>query len=130
MRIPRRIFRDLVCDRGPDTIVVANLSVSLGVFISARTEEVRLERAYAKKIILRHRLSYEDLPVVQSAIEWGYCLESPKPRHLEFVYYDQRNKPYVVIVKSARWGEELWLCTAHRSNRLQAKSKTSRQRVL
>jgi hypothetical protein len=109
---------------------VANLSLALGVFISARTEVVKLERAYAKKIIIRHRLTYEDLSIVQLALENGYCLESAKARHLEFVYYDQRNKPYVVIVKSARWGEELWLCTAHRSNKLQAKSKTKRQIIL
>jgi len=62
MRIPRRAFRDLVCDRGPDTIAVANLALALGVFISARTEIVKIERACAKKIIIKHRLTNEDLP--------------------------------------------------------------------
>jgi len=80
-------------------------------------------------MLLKHRLTYEDLATLQSAIDEGFCLRSKDHAMLEFVYYNASQKPYIVVLKCAAFGQELWVVTMHRSNRQQARSKTKRQYV-
>jgi hypothetical protein len=111
---------------------VATIREDIGVFFSARTNVVSMERDYMRKLLVKHRMTYEHLPIVQRAIDSGYCFESSKTNHLEFVYFDTnlRRTEYLLVLKSAKWGDEVWLVTFHRTNKDQYKSKARRQKLL
>jgi hypothetical protein len=104
MVMPRRQFREFFCGRAGNKIVVAHLPDRIGWNISALTADVHLRLDYAQKILTKHRLTYEHLHIVQLAIDFGYCFQSRKPYHLEFLYFDRqpRRSGYAVVLKSAR----------------------------
>ena len=129
---PRRLFRDFLLGRANPTICVATLPSELAIHIGARVNDVMMERQYAAKLLVKHRLTYEQLWVVQAAIDRGFCLVGKKPGHLEFIYVDDRSmsEAYILVIKSARYGEEVWLVTLHRTNPEQIRSKRRRQKLL
>ncbi len=128
----RRYFRDFFCGRSGDQLIVATLRDQVGVLISARTLNVKMKLAYAQKMLVKHRLTYEHLHIVQLAIDKGYCFVGTKPNHIEFLYFDNKNDndEYLLVIKSARWGEEVWFVTFHRTRKQQYRSKSRYQKLL
>jgi hypothetical protein len=52
---------------------VARLPENLCGYIAARTRDIHIQRNYAIKMLLKHRLTYEDLATLQSAIDEGFA---------------------------------------------------------
>jgi hypothetical protein len=69
--------------------------------------------------------------LVQYAINEGHCFRGGEYNHLEFMYFDKSdfNKPYLLVIKSARWGQEVWLVTFYRTDLQQFRAKRRRQHL-
>ncbi len=132
MILPRRVFRDLLLGRATVRVVVASLPTEIAAQLSANTSDVWLARDYALKLRDRHNVGYENLRLVQAAIDHGHCLLGKADNHLEFIYFDDQNsnRPWLLVIKSARWGQEVWLVSLYRTHRQQIQSKLRRHRML
>jgi|SRR5580698_4735522 hypothetical protein len=129
MALYPRIFMRLIDGRAGGTAEVACLPSEVGVLFSALTNSVRINRACAIKLMTRHKFTYYDLNYIQYAIDEGYILRGRKPEFLEFFFIDTRGpyRHYLLVLKVARYGQEVWVQTFHRSDEhiLRAKLKRS-----
>jgi hypothetical protein len=130
--VPRRVFREFFCGRSGNDLVVAQLRFEIGLFIAAKTTNVRMEKSYAVKMMVKHRLTYEQLYMVQASIDEGFCFEGKNRSHLEFVYFPNRPgaEPYMLVLKSALGGAEIWFVTLYKLRRKQYERMRKTQRLL
>ena len=130
--IPRRQFRDFFCGRGGKFLAVAKIHTEMSVFMSAQTDTVRMAKSYAEKMLVKHRLTFEHLRIVQDAIDQGACFVGKKANHLEYVYFDNDYKKscFLLVIKSARFGQEVWFVSLYRLRDKQAKMIKQEQRLL
>jgi hypothetical protein len=130
--ISRRQFRDFFAGRADRYLVIATLNSSIGVYISAQTTDVRMERSYALKMLTKHRLTYEHLHIVQKALDRGHCFAGKNPNHLEFVYFDDdaSKTAYLCVIKTARYGQEVWFVSLFRVRDSQPAAMKRKQRLL
>ena len=121
---PRQFMR-LIDGRAGGVAAVAYLPSEVGVFFSAITTAVWIEKACAIKILMRHRLRYEDLEFIQRAIDGGYILRGRDRQYLEFLYIDSSGpyRHYLLVLKIARYGQEVWVQTFHRSDETALRSR-------
>ena len=86
------------------------MATEVGVFFSAQTGDVMMERSYAAKMLVKHRLTYEQLPLVQRATDRGSVFAGKKANHLEFVLLDGEREggDYKLALKTAGGGQEVW----------------------
>ncbi len=116
--------------RAGDRAVIAFLPGDLGGHIQALSTDVLIGRDYAVKLLRKHRLGYEHFAVIQPAIDRGICIKSEKSGHIEFLYADQKifGSRFLLVLKVAASGQEVWLMTFFRTNDGQIKSKLKRAR--
>jgi hypothetical protein len=130
MALYPRIFMRLIDGRAGGIAEVAYLPSEVGVLFSASTSSVQIERACAIKLLITHKLTYYDLNYIQSAINEGYIIRGRELKFLEFVFIDSRGpyRHYLLVLKTAMYGQEVWVQTFHRSDEylLRAKLKAGR----
>lgn len=135
MGLPPRHFVQL-CDRryrGPDGNhidygVVAFLPLEIGRYMPTLATEVRLGQEYARKIVTKHNLIWEDLSAIQDLIYDSFCIQE-KIRHLLFIgFSESRQKLFNLVLKSARYDSETWVATLHRTEELQLRARVRRAR--
>jgi hypothetical protein len=132
MTLYPRLFMKLVDGRAGGVANVAYVPTEIGVLFSALTHDVKLTRICAVKLIKTHKLSYDDLDHIQTAVNEGYIFRGRKSRYLEFLYVDAKGpfRHYLLVLKTARYGEEIWLQTFQRSDAQTLRSRIKNQRLL
>lgn len=93
---------------------IAFVPGDLAIRIGARSSDLLIDRHYALKLRHKHRFRYEHLQLIQTAINDGWVIR--ERGDLVFIY--EADAPhfstFVVVVKQAKDGEEIWLKTFHR----------------
>lgn len=132
MIIPPRQFVAFMDGRLGDWITIAHLPGLFGAHINALTTEVRIQRAYARKMIDKHRLLHAHFEMIQVAVDRGWCRVDDRRRSLGFLLDDDvlHHTIFLLAIKTAAGGEELWLRTFHRSNAEQLRSHLRRGGIL
>ena len=111
---PRRTYRDLLAGRHGQPITVATLPEQTAILMSSTAREVKMARDYAVKISNK-MLTWEDLFIAQDAIMHGYIFLGRRSNVFEFLYFQKKlQKEYLLVLKTARWGQEVWFVTFHR----------------
>lgn len=112
-------------------MTVAAIPENVRSFLSATTHEVGMEKDYARKLLVDKQLTYEHLHLIQSAINHGYCVVGKTPNHLDFLFFDEKGKAWITVIKWAKSGTELWFCTLFYTNdKKYYVAKFRRQRLL
>ena len=90
-----------------------------------------IERSYAQKLLLRHRLKYEHFQMIQPTIERGYAIIDGGGK-LVFAYDEQQHfhARFRLVVKTTAAKDELWLRTFHRIKVGQMNSMVRRYRLV
>ncbi|MDE2515163.1 MAG: hypothetical protein KGL12_03960 [Rhodospirillales bacterium] len=114
MLYPRHYVQFLDGRRGK-AAVIARLPGEIAARLPAQTLDVQIGQDYALKLIRKHNLNYADLAMVQPAIDLGWCTRT-RPAMLDFLYVTQEPFPrrFILGVKVARGGMEVWLQTFYR----------------
>jgi hypothetical protein len=83
--------------------------------IQAISSDLLISREYAQKLKDKHRLRFEHFQLIQIAIDFGYALL--ERGDLVFVYLDETvfHEMFVLVLKKAERGQEIWLKTFHRA---------------
>lgn len=111
-----------------DRAVVATLPLGIGAYMPTRSPKVLLGREYAQKMMIKHHLRYEDFTAIKDLIEDSHCIRE-KANHLTFMGYKKSNaEAFILVLKTARGGDETWVVTLHRSKEAQLRSKLRRYR--
>jgi hypothetical protein len=123
---PRQFIR-FIDGRLPSPTAIAFLPGHLGAIIACNTIDVQIDREYAVKILMKHKLKYEHFFAIQRMIERGWCVRS-KHNQLEFYYEDEEvfGGWFLLVIKTAKMGTECWVVTFFRSNPFQIRSKLRR----
>jgi hypothetical protein len=132
MALYARQFVRLIDGRSGNVAAVAHLPVEIGVIFSAQTNVVSIERTYARKIVGDHQIKYDDFEYIQKAIDFGYVFQGRDHRYLEFVYIETKKtyKHYLLVLKVARYGLEIWVQTFHRIDEGRLRSKIRKLRMI
>ncbi len=113
--------------RGP--AIVARLRGDIAAHLPTTSLDVRISKEYVDKIFTKHRLTYEDLDVVQFALDNGWCIKSTAGK-LDFlcVMESERHRRFVVGIKTANGGLETWFQTLHLTDEEQIKRRLKQAR--
>lgn len=108
---------------------VAYLPLSLGAHLPATVTDVMAHADYARKVKDKHHLKFEHFCLLQNMINDGWCLLS-RTRRLEFLYVDNDvfQARFLLVLKAAANGREIWMATFHRTNEQQIRSHLARAR--
>jgi hypothetical protein len=108
---------------------VAFLPGDLAARIPALSTDILLDGEYARKIWEKHKLGYETLGLIQTIVDRGWCTKT-RPNQLDFLYVDDRGLPkyYVLGVKAAQGGKEIWVTTLHPTSEPEIKRRLKRAR--
>jgi hypothetical protein len=128
MRLHPRQFIRFLDGRAGDQTVIAFLPGDLGARIPTLATDVLIKCEYANKLRMKHHLLYEHFSIIQPTIDKGVCIRSEKSGQLEFLYADQKifGSRFLLVLKAANGGREVWLVTFFRTNDAQIKSKLRR----
>ena len=123
---PRQFVR-LVDGRLASPATIALLPGHLGARIGCTTNEIRITKEYATKILQEHRLKFEHFSLVQPIVDRGWCVKL-KENHLEFYYDDDQifGGNFTFVLKSTKWGTECWAVTLFRARPYYIRSKLKR----
>lgn len=106
--------------------IIGFLPLTLGALLPTLSTDIRLSIEYARKLAVIKRLAYRELLVIDRLLKDSFCFRE-KASHLTFMWYDPvSEKPYTLVLKSARSGTETWLVTFHRTDEQQLRSKIRR----
>ncbi len=132
MTLYPRLFVKLIDGRAGGVANVAYVPTEIGVFFSAQTHDVKIARDYAIKLMKTHRLAYDDLRYIQNAINEGYIFRGREPKYLEFIFVDAAGpyRHFLLVLKVARMGQEIWVQTFHRSDEFALRSRIKKKRML
>jgi len=132
MATPPRLVNAFLDGRREGFVVIAVLPGDLGAYIGAISSEVLIERQYAVKIMERHRLAHSDFGLIQVAISEGWCVLNRARAALEFLYEDSRkpNLAFLLALKSAEEGREVWVRTFHRMDPKAIRSRLRRGEII
>lgn len=91
---------------------------------------IRLGEDYARKLILKHELKWDDLVAIEDLVADAFCFRE-KAHHLTFMGYSssREGRAYSLVLKAAARGTETWVVTLHRTNEQQIRSKVERARA-
>jgi hypothetical protein len=92
-----RLFVRLIDGRAGGVASIAYVPTETGVHFSALTHDVKLEQAYALKLMRDHRLVYGDLRHIQDAINEGYIFRGREPKYLQFCLWIRRGLTSIIF---------------------------------
>ncbi len=70
-----------------------------------------MEVDYARKILVEKKLTWEHLHIIQKAVNEGYCVQGKTADHLEFLYISEDSTAWILALKAAKGGTEIWFCS-------------------
>ena len=125
MILSRQHFKRFAGGGAGDIARLAFLPTELGVKISAQRNDVHVQLNYLRKCFSKHGLRYDEFVHVQTAIDFGYCFSGKKSQYIEFILITEgsRRSYYLLVLKSARLGQEIWFQTFHQVNEARLREK-------
>jgi len=106
---------------------VARLTGDIAAWMPTMSLDVRISKEYVAKMFGKHGLKYEDLGIVQRAIDEGWCTKS-RENALDFIYVDTRGQPrrFILGLKSAAHGRETWFQTLYMADEMEVRRRLRR----
>lgn len=92
-------------------MTIATIPEEIRHHLPVHTNKIQMGLDYAKKILIEKKLTYEDIHIVQKAVTDGYCCKGKNKDHLDFLYLNNDGKSWILVIKSAGNGTEVWFCT-------------------
>jgi hypothetical protein len=131
MLLSPRDFVRFLDGRYGDVQRIAFVPGDLSRQIGTLESNLLIERTYARKLLLKHRLRYEHFQMIQPTIERGYVVIDGGG-NLVFAYDDQErfHARFRLAVKTTDARDELWLRTFHRIKLAQMNSLVRRFRLI
>ena len=118
--------------RAGGVAIVAALPGDLASYLGTTVSEVAISTHYANKIVRSHQINFEDFVFIQKAIDKGYVLKGRGPKFLEFVLVDDHSgfKHYLLVLKTTKESQEVWIQTFHRTDTHRLRSKLRKLRLI
>lgn len=110
-------------------VVVAFLPGDLAAQMPTLSTDIRLGSEYAKKVWEKHHLGHDELGLIQTIVDNGWCTKT-RPGSLEFLFVRDQgpHTHYLLAVKSARSGRETWIATIYRTNEQEVRRRLKKAR--
>jgi hypothetical protein len=132
MSIELSELMQLMAGRKP-VLTIGNLPRSVAAYLKAHPAIVYLRRRELIKILEKHtEIELDHLMHLTFAIEKGKYYSDPNRTNcVSSIYYNNDNeKAYVVGIKTALNGSEVWISTYHRSTRVKLERRYAQSQYL
>lgn len=131
MIIHPRHFVRFIDGRAGNEINIAFLPGELGAHLQTLETDVKLRRDYARKVFLKHQMTYQGFEYIQETIDRGMCILEGS-NHLRFLYVKDNVRPeiYFLLLKTDATRRELWLVTFHKLRKRQFSDRTDPKTII